>query len=196
MKRLRFILVALLSLGMLLASTACKDKTADYTVEHSFSLNETKIELEVGETFDILASYGDETLTYSVDDDKVATVSNEGKVTAIKEGVAYVTVSAGGLTRVCKITVVDVEYTIELDCEDVIVMVNTRKKLQVSLLREGVPYNGKVTWSANGGTLSADGEVAWFHATEKGEYVITVQSDKGAKATCKITVIEDLDDIS
>ena len=196
MKKLKFILVSLLSMCAFLGITACDKGKASYTVEHNFSLNETSVELEVGQTFDIIATYGGEKVTYSVDDTEIASVSDTGKVTACKVGVAYVTVSAGEQTRVCKITIVDVEYTVEFDSQELILMVNTRKKLQVSLLRDGAPYNGKATWTASGGTLSSDGTSAWFYASEKGEYVVTVESDTGATASCEITVIEELDDIS
>ena len=92
MKKLKFILVSLLSMCAFLGITACDKENAGYTVEHNFSLNETSVELEVGQTFDIIATYGGEKVTYSVDDTEIASVSDTGKVTACKVGVAYVTV--------------------------------------------------------------------------------------------------------
>lgn len=194
MKKIRFVL-AVLSLGLLFVFSACRGENADYKIEHSFSLNQTEVVLEVGQTFDIVASYGNETLIYTIDKDEVAEVNDSGKVTARKEGVAYVSISASQETRICKITVITAEYVVAFDEADIVLTVGAYKKLQVKLERNGIPYNDEVDWSATGGTLSPDGRTAWFIAEEKGEYVITVTSGKGAMATCKITVVEEISDL-
>lgn len=194
MKKIKIILVALLSL-LLGVFASCSVKDADYTIDHNFSLNATSVELEIGQTFNIIASYGENVLSYSVDNKEVATVSETGKVIAIGSGVAYVTIKAGEKSRQCKITVVQVEYTIDFVQEDVIITVGTYKELQVKTKRNGVSYQGKVTWTTTGGTLSSNNSTAWFFAEEVGEYTVTVQSEHGAKANCHITVIDDISDL-
>ena len=52
-----------------------------------------------------------------------------------------------------------------------------------------------MSWETTGGTLNTNGSTAWFTASIKGEYTITVNSDKGATAICKIIVIEQLNDL-
>lgn len=196
MKLVKIILVALLSLSLLFMTTACScGDNNEPIIEHSFSINKTNVELEIGQTFDIVAAYGDETIIYTVDKTDIATVDQTGKVTAIKEGVAYVTVSAGEITRICKITVIKAEYTVRLYSGDVIMTVGTNKKLEAITERGGKAYNGSVSWKTTGGTLNSNGLIAWFTASVKGEYTITVKSDKGATATYKIIVVEQLDDL-
>ena len=198
MKKLKIILIAILSLSLLFSFTACGGGGGGGTppkTEHSFSLNKANVEIEVGETFEIVAAYGSEALTYTIDDNSVATVDENGVVTAVKEGVAYVTISAGEVSRTCKVIVVSAEYSITIDCEKAIMVVGTHKKLQAVLERNGEAYTAKVTWDKTGGTLDVDGLVAWFTASEKGEYTVTVTSDKGKTATCVITVVESLADL-
>lgn len=197
MRKLKYILIAILSLSVLLSFTACAGGSSGPTPEtvHSFSLNKANVELEVGETFDIVAGYGSEPLTYTVDKSDVATVDESGKVTAIKEGVAYVTISAGKESRTCKVTVINAEYTIELESETITMVVGTDIKLQATLERNGKAYNGKVDWQTTGGALKDYGQIAWFTAISKGEYTITATSDAGVKTTCVITVIESLADL-
>lgn len=194
MKKIKIILVALLSL-LLGVFASCSVSDADYTIDHNFSLNTTSVELEIGQTFDIVASYGENVLSYSIDNKEVATVSETGKVTAIGSGVAYVTISAGEKSRQCKITVVQAEYTVEFIQEDVIIAVGTYKKLQVVFKRNGASYIGNAIWTVTGGILTSDNTSAWFFAEETGEYTVTVQSEHGAKANCHITVIDDISDL-
>ena len=62
--------------------------------EISISLDKEAEELEVGKTLIITATVenqGDNGLTWSSSDESVATVDNEGKVTAVSEGSATIT---------------------------------------------------------------------------------------------------------
>ncbi len=196
MKKLRYVLLALLSLILVFSVVACKDDGKTYTSsQYSFSVNSSNVTLEVGDTFEIIASYGKEKITYSVDDNDVATVSNSGLVTALETGTAYVTISAGKEKRTCKINVVKYSYTVELNfSESENMLVGTVLTFSAKLYRDGRLYDGKVTWTTTGASLTIDGAKALFTASQKGVYTVTATSDKGATASCVITVGESIND--
>ena len=88
------------------------------------TLSETSKNLNVGDTYQINATckmgemeIDSSELTYSVDDDTIATVSPTGLVTALKEGNATITVSYGSGSATLSLTIEQAVtvYTIELD---------------------------------------------------------------------------------
>lgn len=77
----------------------------------SVSLNQNKLNLEVGKTGTLTATVKpdnatDKTVTWTTSDAKVATVAN-GVVTAVAKGEATITATAGGKTATCKVTVTE-----------------------------------------------------------------------------------------
>ena len=73
----------------------------------SVTLDNEELTLYVGDTDTLTATVtpsGAATVTWKSSDSKVATVSN-GKVTAVKEGTATITATAGGKSAACKVTV-------------------------------------------------------------------------------------------
>lgn len=80
--------------------------SSDVSVE-SVTLDNKELTLYVGDTDTLTATVtpsGAATVTWKSSDSKVATVSN-GKVTAVKEGTATITATAGGKSAACKVTV-------------------------------------------------------------------------------------------
>ena len=76
--------------------------------EISISLDKEAEELEVGKTLTITATVenqGDNGLTWSSSDESVATVDNDGKVTAVAEGTATITVKVSDKEATCAIHV-------------------------------------------------------------------------------------------
>jgi len=82
--------------------------------EISISLDKEAEELEVGKTLTITATVenqGDNGLTWSSSDESVATVDNEGKVTAVSEGSATITAKVSDKEATCVINVKAKETT-------------------------------------------------------------------------------------
>lgn len=94
-------------------------KTAECTITvtkkviaiESVTLDKESATLEAGETVQLTATVNpedtteDKTVTWSSSNEKIATVDNTGKVTAVKAGEATITAKAGIKSAVCKITV-------------------------------------------------------------------------------------------
>ena len=78
---------------------ACKDKNDDKALE----LTPTSTTLKVGETEQLVANITvDE---WKSSDEKIATVSNSGLVTAVAEGTAIISATANGTTKTCVVKV-------------------------------------------------------------------------------------------
>ena len=76
----------------------------------SVTLNKTDLSLKEGESETLTATVKpddatDKTLTWSTSDASVATVDQNGKVTAVKEGTATITAKAGSKSATCSVGV-------------------------------------------------------------------------------------------
>jgi uncharacterized protein YjdB len=82
-------------------------KTVDVT---SITLDKTSASMTPGQTITLTATVKpdnatDKTVTWTSTNPGVATVDQNGKVTAVAEGTAIIKAEAGGLTATCEITV-------------------------------------------------------------------------------------------
>ena len=125
-------------------------------------------------------------------DQAVATVDNNGKVTAIKPGVATITVTTedGGLTVSCSVTVKERIYPVNSVTLDK-TSVELKKGETVTLTATVAPKNAtnkNVIWSSSDPSIAkVDNGVVT--AIESGTATITVTTeDGGLKASCSVTV--------
>lgn len=82
------------------------------------TLDKSNLSLQPGETATLTATVKpdnatDKSVTWSSSDEKVATVSSDGTVTAVAVGTATITAQAGNKTATCKVTVSDKEQEIK-----------------------------------------------------------------------------------
>lgn len=92
-----------------------KAAVTDIPVE-SVSLDKTELKLAKGGNAKLTATVRpadatDKTVTWTTSKDKVATVAADGTVTAVGEGTAVITATAGGKTAQCTVTVVNCLHT-------------------------------------------------------------------------------------
>lgn len=111
------------------AENSAGSATQEYTLTiksvpiASVSLNESNLSLYTGKTATLTATVTPENatnkaVTWESSDDTIATVDNNGKVTAVKEGTATITATAAdgsGKSATCKVTVTQSEYSISAD---------------------------------------------------------------------------------
>ena len=177
---------------------ACSGSSPEITVEKTFSVSHNDATLEVGQTLQLVAVCGMETIYFSCQDDAI-TVSETGLITAKKEGVATVVITAGEQKRSCVVTVICPDYSVEITVSSKTVMVNANLILNASVLRDGQDFNGVVVWSVNkdtGYSITRNGNKAIFVPTVKGEYVITATYDNNQSDSITITVIESASDLA
>ncbi len=191
MKRMKKLAAALLALGCVFAVgglTACKDKAE--TPVAVVQIDKTAITMKLGETKQIVASFeGEGTATYTSSKTDVATVDEEGNVTATGVGEAIITVTVGESSKTCKITVINVAVSdVFFRYDDVKLAVGTTKALD-AIVSPLIATNKNVTYVSSNtsvATVDADGVVKGLAV---GETTITVKTADGEKtATCKVTV--------
>ena len=164
------------------------------------SLNQTKLELKVGEKGTLSATVepanaSDKNVTWTSGDASVATVSG-GTVTAVAKGTTTITAKAGEKSVTCTVIVTEAATTegavvgvtlnktalsLEVDAEDTL----------VPTIAPETASNKKVTWSTSDAavaTVDANGKVKGIKV---GSATITVTTEDGSKsATCAVTVKE------
>ena len=100
------------------------DKTSIETAATSISLNKSEINLNVGQTDNLVATITpadatNKNIIWTSSDPTIATVDTTGKVTAIKEGQAIITAKAENtnVTATCKVNVTSIKETITVESE-------------------------------------------------------------------------------
>lgn len=131
----------------------------------------------------------DSALTWSSSNESVATVSQKGVVTAVRDGETIITAkTVSGLTAKCRVIVKNPTRDIYLNFSSTLLFVDET----ISLVATTVPENttDTMTWT------SSDEEVAMVDATgvvtgiQPGEAIIMVTTSSGKSAECLITVEE------
>ena len=145
-------------------------------------------------------------VTWKSSDETVATVDENGKVTAIKAGETTITVTAtdgSGVSKSCKVTVTSKEEDpdpepepeeikvtgIALSKENVSLEVAGTEKLTATITPENAT-NKKVTWKSSDETVAIVDETGKVTAIAAGDATITVtaQDGSGISVNCKVTV--------
>lgn len=205
--------LSLLLLPLLLVSsfiTGC-DMRGEDTRPTNFVLNEDAITLEVGQTFQLYATF-DKTnikpeytvINWESAKKAYASVDENGLVTALKEITGTIRITASSpyldVQRVCKVTVVDKiinPTNISLNFDSLLLEPGTQNKLSVNF--EPSTCNVReVTWSSSNPSIvsvSDDGTItAGDGALPNQSAVITVASNvnKSLKASCTVTISEEI----
>ena len=178
------------------------DKTATCTVTvskkvipvTSVSLNKTSLALTEQETFQLSATVSpdnatDKTVTWSTANAAIATVSENGLVTAVAEGSATITAKAGDKTATCAVTVSKKVIPVtSVTLNKTSLTLTEQETFQLSATVSPDDATDKtVTWSSSNtaiATVSQDGLVS---AIAVGSTTITATAGE-KKATCTVTV--------
>lgn len=198
MVRTKRIIVLITIIALLfgaVALTACNNgDDPNKTVKYSFNISKTEMSLEVGESEKLECHYGDKKIVFVSSDTAIATVSEDGTVSAVAEGVAYVTAKADGVDdaeKICKITVTKSVYTVSLGKEEKINAI-TGASIEFNAI---VYKNGVKTALVANFTVSpadsvvADNNVARVTFSRAGEYVVKAEY-RGAVASVTVTVTD------
>jgi len=165
----------------------------------SIALNATEKSVYEGETFKLTATVlpentSDKNVTWSSSDPNVATVDENGNVTAIKAGESVITATTAdgsGLTAECRVTVLPIAAeSISLDQTEKSLYEGQSFKLTATVLPENTS-DKKVTWSSSDASVATVDENGNVTAIKAGESVITATTADGSglSAECKVTVL-------
>ena len=178
----------------------------------SVTLNTEEKELKVGEEFTLVATINPDNATnknvsWSTENSNIATVDDNGVVTAIAEGTTEITVTTedGQKTATCTVTVKEDEVTDPDPEEPEIINVesvtlNTEEKelkvgeefTLVATINPDNATNKNVSWSTENSNIATVDDNGVVTAIAEGTTEITVTTEDGQKtATCTVTVKED-----
>lgn len=176
---LSFVLAVAMSIGVL---TACGGGKG--TVE----LNKTSLTLVVGkaQSLTATASNGSE-IEWSSDNESVASVAENGRVTAVATGTANVKATAkkGGASATCAVTVVSIDFK---SGDEVVteISMDMRTDLQLSIVTSD---NSTATaWKSGDDEVATVSESGLVTGVFPGETNITVTTSSGVNAQIAVTV--------
>ena len=171
-----------------------KHKPEEIVAATGVTLDKNTLTLEIGGTATLTATVApenatDKTVTWESDKTNIATVDNNGKVTAIKDGTAIITAkTANNKTATCTVTVnaaVIPVTEIELNKTELTLEIGDEETLTASVLPENATDKA-VTWTvAPVGVVSVENGVVT--AIKDGTATITATAN-GKSATCSVTV--------
>ncbi len=162
----------------------------------SVKLNKTSLSLNVGKSETLTATVLPENaknkdVKWESSDDRIATVTEEGKVIARAKGTATITVSSADnetIKDTCKVTVKVPVDKVQLSKTKLVLAPQKSYTLTATPLPSNA-NNKKVKWSSSDEKIVSVSQTGKVTAKKVGSAIITVKSeDTGVKATCKVTV--------
>ena len=158
------------------------------------TLNVENLNLFVGQTETLSATVEPENTTdakivWASDDETIATVSEDGIVTAVMVGIANITATCGEATATCKVSVSPVLPT-EITLNISNVTLNTEETIGLEAIVE--PENATevaLTWASSDKAIATVDAVGNVTAIAPGTATITVSTSNGITSSCTITVL-------
>lgn len=160
----------------------------------SIAVDEEEVELAIGEHIKLNVTSAPEEaetgrLLWLTSDRAVASVDQEGNVSALKKGTATITVKAGTLTSECKLTVVGIRpQSIKLDCSELEVVVGQTYQFTVTVTPEDAEYESIQWTSSDESVLTVDAH-GLAKGIKTGSATVTAAIGE-VKATCSVAVKE------
>ena len=188
----RYIIVLICG-AMTILFSSCEKEVEEYVAVTSISISQSTAEILIGETVQLTANVlpsnaTDKTIFWASSKQSVATVSDSGLVSALKEGISTITVSAGGQQATCVVNVGKPRVTtINLSKT----LINLATGEQETITAVALPQDSEdlsITWTSsdenvaivNDGVVSARGE--------GNAYIIA--SNGSVQARCFVIVFE------
>lgn len=159
------------------------------------TLDKTEVTLTVNETVELKATVAPEgttdTLSWTSSDEKVATVDENGKVTAVAVGTADITVTCGEKSATCKVTVQAEKVlvaTLTLDITNKEAVAGDTFQLTATVTPSDAT-NQKLEWSSSDEEVATVDENGLVTVVSAGTCTITVKTTDGSNlsATCTLT---------
>ena len=191
-------LVTALAFGECEITASCQDvaATCHITVSpipvESITLNATQQSVIIGETFQLTATVLPEnatykTVTWASSNESIATVDQNGLVTALSLGECNITATCQGITATCHITVVPVQAgSVTLNVTEQSLFIGDTFQLTATVLPENAT-NKTVIWSSSNQSIATVDQNGLVTALAAGECNITATC-QGASASCHIQV--------
>ena len=198
MKRKIITLFTILLSVSLIATYSCKKEKDKSVAVTEVRLDKTATTLVEGDTEALMATVMPENATdkgieWKSSDESVATVSQTGLVTALKEGSSAITVitNDGGFKATCDVTVnkkVIAVTSVVLGNTELTLVEGEEEKLAVAVTPENAT-DKSVVWESGNESVATVSQEGLVTAVVEGKATITVKTnDGGFSASCEVTV--------
>ena len=174
-------------------SAICKVSVIPTPVE-SITLSEATLNMTSGDKKTLTATVKpedatDQTITWSSSDEKVATVSENGEVTALQAGTATITAKAGEVSATCEVIVSAVTIAIEsIELSNSKITVEKGDNFVLSCtIKPAEATDKNVVWTSSNPAVATVDENGNVKSVSTGETVITAKAGEKT-ATCNVTV--------
>ena len=161
------------------------------SVPKSVKLNKNDITFGIGEKYTLVTTVenGDiSQVAFTTSDRKVATVDNNGKITAVGKGTATITANTyNGLKAQCKVTVKKLANGIKLDKTSITLGVGEQYDFSSSIPNGTAAYF-RSYYSDNTAIATVQKSGGLMTAKTAGTTTIRCKLSSGREATCKVTV--------
>ena len=186
-------------LAVIIIVSGCPHTVKTSTVSvTNVTLDKSMLSLVIGTTGKLIATVTPENatnkaVTWSSDMPEIASVDQEGKITAKAVGKAVITVKTkdGGKTATCTVMVNSVTVTnVTLDKSMLSLVIGTSGKLIATVTPENAT-NKAITWSSDMPEVASVDQEGKITAKAVGKAVITAKNkDSAKKASCTVIVTE------
>ena len=157
----------------------------------SVKFNKNGITLGVGESYTLITTIenGDiSQVAFTASDRKVATVDNNGKITAVGTGTATITAKTyNGLTAKCKVTVKKLANSIKLDKTSITLGIGEQYDFS-SYVPSGTAAYFRSYYSDDPNIASVQKAGGLMTAKKAGTTTVRCKIPNGTQATCNVTV--------
>lgn len=198
MKRRLIALFTILLSVSLIATYSCKKEKDKSVAVTEVRLDKTATTLVEGDTEELMATVMPENATdkgieWKSSDESVATVSQTGLVTALKEGSSAITVitNDGGFTATCAVTVNKKTIAVsevQLNKKELTLTEGGTEKLVVTVKPDDAT-DKSVVWESSSTAVATVDQEGLVTAVGEGKATITVKTnDGGFSASCEVTV--------
>ncbi len=170
-----------------------------YFFPDTVKLNKSTYKMDFQDTFNLKFTATPENhfgkFTWKSSNSSVVKVTQSGKITAVNEGTANITVThESGLKAVCRVTVNPIPKTLALDKDTLTLFTDDTYTLQKSFTPSDA--KAKYTWSSSNAQVAAVDNNGKVTALSAGTATITLRSNNGLTATCDVTVWKYPDSVS
>ena len=168
----------------------------------SIALDRTSISLETKQTTTLVATVSpadatDKTVTWSTSNAEIATVGQDGRVTAVKEGRAVITASAGSKSATCEVTVK--KQVIPVSSISIsrtsLSLTKGQSETLTATVSPADATDKTVTWTSSDATLVSVDQNGKVTALKGGSATITASAGEKS-ATCAVEVTVPVESVS
>ena len=168
-----------------------------YDKATGMTLNQSSVTIVKGETFTLKPVFTPSNVTnknvkWTSLNEKIATISKEGKIKGIKGGTTVITAVSedGGYVATCVVTVTERITSVKLNKSEVVVGVGKTYKLKATV-KSNSASNPKVKWITSNKKIVKVSKNGNIRGVKVGTATITVKVTDGTnkKATCKVRVV-------